>query len=258
MIFWKLFADYYPASLKKEADLPPDRPYIFGYHPHGIIGMGAMATFATEGTGFSKHFPGISPHLLTLASNFNTPIYRDVILHLGICSVSKESCTNILKKGPGSAICIVVGGAAESLSAHPGTADLTLRKRLGFIKLAIQHGAGLVPVFSFGENDIWNQLSNEKGTTLYKIQKKFQSAFGFTLPIFHGRSLFTYNFGLLPYRRPIVSVIGRPINVEKRENPTKEQLEEVQKLYIEELMRIWNEYKDVYAKDRRRELQLID
>jgi hypothetical protein len=61
-------------------------------------------------------------------------------LALGICSVSKKSCSNILRAGPGSAITIVVGGAAESLSAHPGTADLTLRKRLGFIKVAIQQG----------------------------------------------------------------------------------------------------------------------
>jgi hypothetical protein len=49
---------------------------------------------------------------------------------------------------------IVVGGAAESLSAHPGTADLTLKRRKGFIKLAIRQGADLVPVFSFGENDV--------------------------------------------------------------------------------------------------------
>ena len=98
------------------------------------------------------------PHLLTLTSNFRIPLYRDVLLALGICSVSKASCSNILKKGAGQAITIVVGGAAESLSAHPGTADLTLRKRyvlfaifmsacaltkfcrLGFIKLAIQYG----------------------------------------------------------------------------------------------------------------------
>jgi len=154
MRFWKYFAEYYPASLLKEADLPADRPYVFGYHPHGIIGMGALATFATEATGFSTAFPGIKPHLLTLTTNFNMPFYRDILLALGVCSVSKQSCSNILKAGPGFAITIVVGGAAESLSARPGTADLTLRKRLGFIKLAIQHGADLVPVFSFGENDV--------------------------------------------------------------------------------------------------------
>lgn len=111
------------------------------------------------GTGFSQLYPGIRPHLLTLTSNFLVPIYRDILLAIGICSVSKQSCSNILKGGPGQAITIVVGGAAESLSARPGTADLTLRKRwvwtevyrfpwilnfgwdrLGFIKVAIQHG----------------------------------------------------------------------------------------------------------------------
>jgi 2-acylglycerol O-acyltransferase 2 len=49
--------------------------------------------------------------------------------------VSKQSCSNILKSGPGYAITIVVGGAAESLSAHPGTADLTLRRRSGLDSL---------------------------------------------------------------------------------------------------------------------------
>ncbi|KAF9528937.1 diacylglycerol acyltransferase-domain-containing protein [Crepidotus variabilis] len=256
--FWRYFADYYPASFLKEADLPADRPYVFGYHPHGIIGMGALATFATEATGFSNAFPGIKPHLLTLASNFTMPFYRDILLALGVCSVSKESCSNILKSGPGSSITIVVGGAAESLSAHPGTADLTLRKRLGFIKVAIQHGADLVPVFSFGENDIYQQMPNEKGTTVYALQRKFQSIFGFTLPLFHGRGLLNYNIGLMPYRRRIVAVIGRPIHVEQCDKPTLEELTRVQKKYIEELTRIWNAYKDTFAKARLRELMIID
>jgi len=257
-IFWRYFSDYYPVSFLKEADLPPDRPYVFGYHPHGIIGMGALAIFATEATGFSESFPGITPHLLTLASNFKIPFYRDILQALGVCSVSKESCSNILREGPGSAITIVIGGAAESLSARPGTADLTLRKRLGFIKVAIQHGADLVPVFSFGENDIYQQMANEKGTTIYALQRKFQSIFGFTLPLFHGRGLLNYNLGLMPYRRQIVAVIGRPIHVEKCEKPSIEEIKRVQENYIEELMRIWNAYKDVFAKARLRELSIID
>ncbi|KJA22736.1 hypothetical protein HYPSUDRAFT_87132 [Hypholoma sublateritium FD-334 SS-4] len=257
-LFWRYFADYYPASFLKEADLPADRPYVFGYHPHGIIGMGALATFATEATGFSQAFPGIKPHLLTLTTNFQMPFYRDILLALGVCSVSKKSCSNILKSGPGMAITIVVGGAAESLSARPGTADLTLRKRLGFIKLAIQHGADLVPVFSFGENDIYEQMPNEKGTTVYALQRKFQSLFGFTLPLFHGRGLLNYNLGLMPYRREIVAVIGNPIHVRQSDKPTLEEVMEIQKKYIEELTRIWNTYKDKFAKARLRELNIID
>ncbi|KAH7910231.1 diacylglycerol acyltransferase-domain-containing protein [Hygrophoropsis aurantiaca] len=255
---WEYFADYYPASLLKECDLPADRPYVFGYHPHGIIGMGAMATFATEATGFSIAFPGIRPHLLTLTNNFNIPLYREIIMALGISSVSKRSCSNILSGGAGQAITIVVGGAAESLSARPGTADLTLRRRLGFIKVAIQEGADLVPVFSFGENDIYQQMPNEKGTTIYALQKQFQSMFGFTLPLFHGRGLLNYNLGLMPYRRRIVSVIGRPIHVTRCEKPSLEEVMRIQGMYIEELTRIWNTYKDQFAKSRTRELSIID
>ncbi|CAG8592323.1 10542_t:CDS:2, partial [Acaulospora colombiana] len=43
------------------------------------------------------------------------PLYRDLLMALGICSVSKKSCNYILQKGKGNAICIVIGGAAESL-----------------------------------------------------------------------------------------------------------------------------------------------
>lgn len=59
---------------------------------------------------------------------------------MGMASVSKQSCERILNSGPGSSITIVVGGAQESLGAKPGTLDLTLKKRLGFIKLALVNG----------------------------------------------------------------------------------------------------------------------
>ena len=67
------------------------------------------------------------PRLLTLNSNFLIPFYREILLLLGVCSVSKRSCERIPRKGNGSVIAIVVGGPAESPSAHPGT-DLTLQK----------------------------------------------------------------------------------------------------------------------------------
>lgn len=102
--------------------------------------MGALSNFGTAATEFPSSFPGITPHLLTLATNFNIPVYRDILMSMGICSVSKGSCERILRKGKGHAVTIVVGGASESLSAHPGTADLTLRRRLGFIKIAIRAG----------------------------------------------------------------------------------------------------------------------
>lgn len=36
---------------------------------------------------------------------------------------------------------------------------------------------------------IYQQMPNQKGTTIHALQKKFQNVFGFTLPLFHGRGL---------------------------------------------------------------------
>ncbi|KAI9483885.1 MAG: diacylglycerol acyltransferase-domain-containing protein [Benjaminiella poitrasii] len=283
-ILWKYFANYFPVKLIKEHELDPTKNYVFGYHPHGIISMGAFANFATDATGFSDLFPGIQPSLLTLTSNFRIPLYRDLIMALGAAAVSRRSCESILSSTPGRSIVIVVGGAAESLNARPGIADLVLRKRLGFIRLAIKHKAPLVPVFSFGENELYDQVDNEKGSVIFKCQKKMQSLLGFTFPLFHARGIFNCKIsyigchththilkekgnclddvGLVPFRHQIATVVGKPIPVPELEldqnEPTEEQLLQVQKLYIEELESIYNKYKDVYAKDRKQELCIID
>lgn len=47
----------------------------------------------------------------------------------------------------------MVGGAQEALNARPGVYKIVLRQRKGFVKLAIQTGSTLVPVFSFSEVD---------------------------------------------------------------------------------------------------------
>lgn len=60
---------------------------------------------------------------------------------VGACASSKESINWILtRKGKGNALVIVLGGAAEALDAHAGKATLILRKRKGFVKLALQNG----------------------------------------------------------------------------------------------------------------------
>lgn len=52
-----------------------------------------------------------------------------------------------------------------------------------------------------------------------------------------GLTLQLDNFGLMPYRRTIVSVFGRPIPVQKVEKPTKDQVIEIHTQYIAELKR---------------------
>ena len=131
------------------------------------------------------------------------PFYGLYLALCGVCDASKESCLHILNSGPGKSICLVLGGARESLLAHPGRYDLVLKNRKGFVKVALRTGATLVPVFSFGENEVYDQVENPSGSLLRKIQDRLQRKMGFAMPLFKGRGVFQYTFGFMPQRKPI-------------------------------------------------------
>ncbi|TTS33147.1 Diacylglycerol O-acyltransferase 2 [Bagarius yarrelli] len=80
LLLYLLCTDFW---LIKTHNLPPNRNYIFGYHPHGIFCFGAFCNFSTEATGFSQKFPGIKPSLATLAGNFRLPLLRDYLMSGG-------------------------------------------------------------------------------------------------------------------------------------------------------------------------------
>ncbi|KAK4540274.1 hypothetical protein LTR36_009586 [Oleoguttula mirabilis] len=261
---WSLFASYFPARLHRSQALEPTRKYIFGYHPHGIISHGAFAAFGTEALGFSQLFPGITNTLLTLEANFRIPLYRDHALRMGLASVSRESCENILSRGGpngegmGRAITIVVGGARESLDAKPYTLRLVLKRRKGFVKLAIRTGADLVPVLAFGENDLYDQVEAGAHPLVHKMQLLVKRVMGFTVPLFHARGVFNYDVGLMPYRRPINIVVGKPILIQQAKQPDPAEVDRIHALYVAELVRIWDEWKDTFARHRVGELEIVE
>ncbi|CAF1228957.1 unnamed protein product [Adineta ricciae] len=244
--WWKWFADYFPIHLHKTYDLPPDRPYIFGYHPHGIISLGAFCNFATEATGFEEKFPGIDLRLLTLKVNFRIPFYGVYLSMMGLCDASKESCNYVLKKGNGNSIMLVLGGAKESLDAHPSHEYiLTLKNRKGFVKIGLANGASLVPVFSFGENDLYDQLANPFGSKLRQIQIKIQKRLGYATPVFKGRGIFQYAFGFMPNRRAIDTYVGEPIELPKLDHDqiTPDIIDKYHEQYMDALRRLFDTYK---------------
>ena len=66
--------------------------------------------------------------------------------------------------------------------------------------------SALVPVYSFGENDLFSQVDNPKGSWLRSFQTRFMKIVSFAPLLFHGRGIFQYNFGFLPYRRHVTTI----------------------------------------------------
>ena len=183
---------------------------------------------------------------------------------MGLASVSRESCENILSKGGPNregmsrAITIVVGGARESLDAQPHSLRLVLKRRKGFVKLAIRAGADLVPTLAFGENELYDQVQPEQHPFIHKMQLIIKKVLGFTVPLFHARGVFNYDVGMMPYRRPLNVVVGRPIKVQQAKKPEDAYVDEIHGYYTRELERIWDEWKDEFAKDRTGELEIVE
>ncbi|EEB08454.1 diacylglycerol O-acyltransferase Dga1 [Schizosaccharomyces japonicus yFS275] len=222
------FCNYFPIRLHKTAELDPNGSYIFGYHPHGILSLGAFGAFGTEGAHFSELFPGLSMSVLTLNSNFYVPLYRDYLLALGVMSVSRSSCVNLLKRGNGSSVLIVIGGAQEKSACSSWHQQAY----------------------------IYDQVDNNPRSRIYRCQAIIKRVAGFTIPLFYGQGFFNRTFGLMPWRKPINIVVGEPLKLPKKDNPTYEELDTAHTEYIRRLRNIWDTYKDEFLPDRNAELEL--
>lgn len=175
----------------------------------------------------------------------------------------------------GRGITIVIGGARESLDAQPYSLRLVLKRRKGFVKMAIRTGADLVPVLAFGENDLYEvrgfnycdhfkaddnkqQVKLDEHPSIHKFQLLVKKFLGFTVPLFHARGIFNYDVGLMPYRRPLNIVVGKPIRVRQSLKPEQDEVDRVHEEYIQELERIWNTWKDDFAPQHKEELQFVE
>ncbi|XP_045149023.1 diacylglycerol O-acyltransferase 2 [Echinops telfairi] len=236
---WRYFRDYFPIQVQRGATL--------GGRVGGSLCGFWMQPFRHPSS--SEKFPGIRPYLATLAGNFRMPLLREYLMSGGICPVNRDTIDYLLSKnGSGNAIIIVVGGAAESLSSRPGKNAVTLRNRKGFVKLALRHGADLVPTYSFGENEVYKQVIFEEGSWGLWVQQKFQKYIGFAPCIFHGRGFFSSNtWGLVPYSKPITTVVGEPITIPKLAQPAQKDIDLYHAMYVEALVKLFDNHKTSFG-----------
>ncbi|CAL8081312.1 unnamed protein product [Calicophoron daubneyi] len=229
LFVWKYLAHYFPIRMvlsdelvdysKQHAKqlnrtdedtfygLPSDRTYLLGFHPHGLLSFGASVNFLTEANHISQTFPRIKPWVATLGAQFKFPILREFMLFIGTISASRKGLFYLLdpdnENNKGNLVVVVVGGAPEVLNAHPGNYTLTIRRRYGFFKLAMQTGASLIPCISFGEPGVYDQISNPPGSVLRRMQNFFMDSNYFLCP-----SIYPIAWGPFPRPRPINTVIN--------------------------------------------------
>lgn len=233
--FWRAFKRYFPASILVDdtSQWPEDKLYLFIMHPHGIVSTSVWVNFIPDSvTWLHKN---INYRMATLSVNFYIPFFRDFLLQCGFVPACRESLDACLMRG--LSVAITVGGAQESLCVNEG---IILHRRLGFVKLALRHGASLVPVYHFGERALYETWATPKGSYVDIVQRALKRWFHFTTPVFYGRYFF------FPRAHPITTVIGKPIVVEKTENPSADCIKTLHKRYTDALIDLHERHRKDY------------
>lgn len=205
-IIWKYFKNYFPLQMEvvPDATFDPKKNYLFCCVPHGILPTGVFSAFGTNSEKYHQIFPHHQARAATLEQHFLVPFFRDFILSLGGISCSRKGLSYILSKPEGGYIVVLLpGGVAESYKSKPGVYKIVLKSRKGFVKLALRHGSPIVPVISFGETDLFDQI---EGPTLFWIQEKLRHYIGIAPLVLKGRGFFQYTFGLIPQRRKVTTL----------------------------------------------------
>lgn len=234
--FWDHMEKYFSFELVGEGKLDPKATYMLGYHPHGIYPFTLVWVPLTRQ--WHNLYPNIATDAFCAAALMNVPFVRDVAMWLGCRDVSRQAITHCLSNGRNAFL--VPGGQAEMRESKSDHHELVLVYRhQGFVRLALQQQVSLVPVLSFGEQDIFDNVSYPR------IQGWFVRKFGFGYPHFpYGRWKLP-----LPRAPKLKVVVGNPIPCPKMtvKDPYDPEIQpyvdEMHKKYFEEIERIFEKYK---------------
>ncbi|KAF3422326.1 hypothetical protein E2986_12257, partial [Frieseomelitta varia] len=107
----------------------------------------------------------------------------------------------------------------------------------------------IVPVCSFGETNLFDQLIFPEGSFMKKLQNYIRKKFGVPLLYLIGRGFSQYCFSFIPRRTPITVVVGSPMDLPKIEEPTEEQINEYHGKFIDHLVDFFEKEKHKYVEN---------
>eukprot|EP00916_Digyalum_oweni_P018202 GHVL01030565.1.p1 GENE.GHVL01030565.1~~GHVL01030565.1.p1 ORF type:complete len:212 (+),score=32.29 GHVL01030565.1:400-1035(+) len=205
--------------------------------PHGIIPFGGLAAASCI-----KNEEGYAP-TATADVVRRIPILRHVLGFLHSISADKKSIASHLNKG--SNVFLYQGGIAELFLSNSEKEQIYWKNRKGGVKLAMECGADLLPVYIFGNTIM---LSMSAGGLLAKISTLMRVS----LTVFWGR------WGLpVPRRVKVHFVVGNRIKLPHVKTPTPQQVDEYHAKLIEAIANLYKKYQHKNINYRDKPLEII-
>jgi len=203
--------------------------FILALQPHGVISFTSMCAWIT----CPPEMRGIKTAVASAV--LQTPILKNVLGIFNLTSASGDNIKSILRNGQGRDGCIVlyVGGIAEMFKSSRKEERLYLKKRKGFIKVALREkDVDIIPVYLFGNTSV---LTVVKTGILAHLSRKLQVS----LTYFWGKW-----FLPIPRDDKLIYVRGKPLGLPYIPEPTSDDIDKWHEKYCQEVTRLFNSYKE--------------
>ena len=196
------------------------RPTLFVGN-HSVYGVLDVMLFA-DGLYRER---GISLRMLADRNHFKVPMWRDFVVQTGAVLGSPANCAALMRRG--EHILVFPGGAREVFK-HKGEAyGLIWKERLGFVRLAIEHGYTITPYATVGAEEAFDVLLDSgdyMNTLLGRVLKDTGIADRY---LRHGEEFppLVRGLGLTMIPRPekLYFSIGRPIDTARYQGWSKDR-----------------------------------
>lgn len=236
----------------RQKQYDPTKQYIVACHPHGFlcenianIFMRDCMEFKTKG--IAPPFPGLGPVSTCFAPAVGWyPLYGELGAN-HITDASGATMRRVLQQGESALVC--PGGFSEACytGASKDYDYAYLAGRAGFLKLAIERGIDIAPVYGFGVSSAYSGL------------EMFESSR-------HARSVVAQDYGIpgvvpvgkfgtaVPLNENYVSVLLDPFPTSKY---TVDQVEQCSEDYQAYLSRCFDAYKACVPSEANKELLFV-
>lgn len=200
--YFEFLDHYFRYSVKGLNNIKPHKPCLVVMN-HGVIPF--------DGFLLTKHLyqeRGIAPRGLGAGFLFNLPLISDFFLKGGAVNANPRNAKALLKEG--HCVLLAPGGIYEALVSRPGMKRIPWERRYGFVKVAIETGADIIPTYCTGLNEVYYNSD-----FLLKLRIKILELTRFSIPFFYG-------VGLLPFPYKLTHYIGKPISTKKKKGEKPE------------------------------------
>uniref|UniRef100_A0A7S2C4T0 Acyltransferase n=1 Tax=Octactis speculum TaxID=3111310 RepID=A0A7S2C4T0_9STRA len=239
---WDIWFEH--LQVKVIGEEPPRRQLLYAIVPHGVFPF--SLGFAALGHLREKIFR--LERIIVANAVMWVPVLRHIAGWLGVIQADREKVSAALSSG--ATVAVAPGGIGEMFYPRPGCPPdheyALLRQRKGFIRMALQHGVPLVPVYVFGSNQLLRRLP------MPAIVERFSRYIQASLVVPFGR------WGLpIPFPVPLLYAIGDPIDVGlPSTNPSDAQVDGLHARFCDALVDLFNKHRHEYGWGHK-ELRLV-